>query len=150
MKTNKTITMIAAFAFAFLSASVAQAVDTPASLAGATLVDAAKAKSLMDSGVKMVDPRSANEFAEGHIKGSVNVPYKEKSAKAVDFDAAQDAFDVAKLPSDKNAGVIFYCNGPECWKSYKAGAMAMKAGYKTVYWFRNGFPEWKAKGFSVE
>lgn len=128
----------------------ANAADTPASLSGATLVDAAKAKSLMDCGAAMIDARVANEYAEAHIKGAANVPYKEKSAKSVDFDASQDSFDISKLPADKNAGVIFQCNGAECWKSYKASAMAIKNGYKKVYWFRGGFPEWKAKGYPVE
>jgi rhodanese-related sulfurtransferase len=124
--------------------------DTPDSLKGATLVDAAKAKSLIDSGVKVIDARVANEYAESHIKGAVSVPYKEKSAKAVDFDASQDSIDLSKLPADKNAGILFYCNGAECWKGYKAASAAIKAGYKTVYWFRLGIPEWKAKGYPTE
>lgn len=78
------------------------------------------------------------------------MPYKEKSAKAADFDASQDSFDVSKLPSDKNAPLVIYCNSGECWKSYKASVAALKAGYKKVYWFRGGFPEWKAKGYAVE
>lgn len=128
----------------------AMATDTPASLAGATVVTAEKAKALMDGGTPMIDARVANEYAEAHIKGAKNVPYKEKSAKAADFDASQDSFDLSKLPSDKNAGIIFQCNGPECWKSYKASHAAIKAGYKKVYWFRGGFPEWKAKGYPIE
>jgi len=55
---------------------------------------------------------------------------------------------VAKL-GDKNAELVFGCNGPECWKSFKAGTAAMKAGYKKVYWFRGGFPEWRSAGFDV-
>ena len=124
--------------------------DTPASLNGAVLVDAAKAKSLADSGVLVVDARVANEYAESHIKGAVNVPYKEKSAKSADFDASQDSFNLNKLPANKNTPMVIYCNGPECWKSYKASMAAIKAGYKTVYWFRLGFPEWKAKGYPAE
>ena len=134
----------------FTSISLAATVETPTSLKGTELVDATKAKSLMDSGVKIIDTRVAIEFAEAHIKGAINVPYKEKSAKAIDFDASQDSFDVAKLPADKNAAIIMQCNGPECWKSYKASVVAMKAGYKKIYWFRGGFPEWKAKGYPVE
>ena len=134
----------------FTSISLAATVETPTSLKGTELVDATKAKSLMDSGVKIIDTRVAIEFAEAHIKGAINVPYKEKSAKAIDFDASQDSFDVAKLPADKNAAIIMQCNGPECWKSYKASVAAMKAGYKKIYWFRGGFPEWKAKGYPVE
>ena len=141
----------------FLSAAVAFLLmgntafaDTPDSLKGATLVDAVKAKSLFDAGVKVIDARVANEYAESHIKGAINVPYKEKSAKAVDFDVKQDSTDLSKLPADKNTAILIYCNGAECWKSYKSSVAAIKAGYKTVYWFRLGLPEWKAKGYPTE
>jgi rhodanese-related sulfurtransferase len=133
-----------------LAAGGAHAGDTPPSLAGATVVTAQKAKELMASGAVMIDARVANEYVEAHIKGAKNIPYKEKSAHAVNYDASQDHFDLAKLPADKNAPVIFGCNGPECWKSYKAASAAIKAGYKKVYWLRGGFPEWKAKGYPVE
>jgi len=132
------------------AAGNALAADTPTSLEGATVVDAAKAKSLMDGGAKMLDTRVANEYAEAHIKGAINVPYKEKSPKAADFDASQDSFDLSKVPADKNAALITQCNGPECWKSYKSAKALVKAGYKKIYWFRGGFPEWKAKGHPVE
>lgn len=124
--------------------------DTPDSLKGATLVDAVKAKSLIDAGTKVIDARVANEYAEAHIKGAINVPYKEKSAKSADFDATQDSFDLSKLPADKNTALVFYCNGAECWKGYKAASASIHAGYKTVYWFRLGLPEWKAKGNPTE
>lgn len=124
--------------------------DTPDSLKGTILVDAVKAKSLSDSGVMVIDSRVANEYAESHIKGAINVPYKEKSTKSVDFDVKQDSFDLSKLPANKNTAMIIYCNGAECWKSYKASTAAIKAGYKTVYWFRLGIPEWKAKGYPTE
>lgn len=137
-------------ALAAFAAGNALAADTPASLAGATVVDGAKAKSLMDGGAKMLDTRVANEYAEAHIKGAISIPYKEKSAKAADFDASQDSFDLSKVPADKNAALITQCNGPECWKSYKSASALIKAGYKKVYWFRGGLPEWKAKGYPVE
>lgn len=132
------------------SASAAVAADTPSSLAGVTLVTAEQAKKLVDSGTPIVDARVANEYAESHIKGANNVPYKEKSAKDAKFDPKQDSFDLAKLPADKSAAVIFYCNGAECWKSYKASKSALDAGYKKVQWLRGGYPEWKAKGYPVE
>lgn len=128
----------------------ALAAETPTSLAGATVVDATKAKSLQDGGAKVIDTRVAQEYAESHIKGAVSVPYKEKSAKSVDYDPSQDAFDLGKIPGDKNTALVTYCNGPECWKSYKAAKELLKAGYKNVYWFRSGLPEWKAKGYPVE
>lgn len=133
-----------------LVALPATAAETPATLAGATLVSADQVKSLMDKGAPVIDTRVAAEYAEAHIKGAKSVPYKEKSAKAADFDAAADSFDLAKLPPDKAAPVVFYCNAGECWKSYKASSAAIKAGYKAVNWFRGGLPEWKAKGYPVE
>lgn len=133
-----------------IPAGKAIAAETPDSLAGATLVTADKAKELQAKGAVIVDTRVANEYAEAHIKGAVSVPYKEKSAKAPDFDASQDSFDLSKLPADKNAAIVMYCNAGECWKSYKASVVAIKAGYKKIHWFRGGFPEWKGKGFPTE
>lgn len=126
------------------------AVDNPDKISGATIVTADKAKELIAKGVAVFDVRSANEFAEGHIKGAKLVAYKEKSAKVADFDAAADQFDLTKLPADKNAEMIFYCNGLDCWKSYKATVTAVKAGFKKIYWLRGGLPEWKSKGGAVE
>lgn len=124
--------------------------ETPASEKGIVVVDPFKAKSLMDSGVPMIDCRVANEYVEAHIKGAKNVPYKEKSAKAVNFDASADSFDLSRLPANKMAPIMFYCNGTECWKSYKASVTSVKAGYKKVYWLRTGIPDWISKGLPVE
>ena len=129
---------------------LALANDVPATLAGVSVVTAEQARRMVDAGVPVVDTRVGNEFADAHIKGALNVPYKEKSAKAVDFKAGEDRFDLAKLPANKSAPLIFYCNGPECWKSYKASKVAADAGYARVQWLRGGFPEWKSKGFAVE
>jgi rhodanese-related sulfurtransferase len=136
--------------FIVFGCAIAFAANTPTSLPGATVVDAATAKSLMAGGAVMIDARVANEYAESHIKGALSVPYKEKSEKTVAYDPAVDSFDLSKLPHDKNAPIIFACNGPECWKSYKATRAALKAGHKKVYWLRGGLPEWEAKGYSVE
>jgi rhodanese-related sulfurtransferase len=126
------------------------AADTPTSEKGIVVVDSQKAKSLIDGGVMMVDARVANEYAEAHIKGAMSIPYKEKSAKVREFDSSQDSFDLTKLPASKTAPVIFYCNGAECWKSYKASVLSVRAGYKQVYWLRLGIPDWKSKGLPIE
>lgn len=124
--------------------------ETPATLEGATVVDAPQAKSMVEKGITIIDARVANEYADEHIRGAKNVPYKEKSAKAVSFDPSQDSFALKELPADKSAPIIFYCNAGECWKSYKASKAAIKAGYSKVYWLRGGIPEWKKHGFPVE
>jgi rhodanese-related sulfurtransferase len=122
---------------------------TPRLLPGATVVDAVAVERLMREGAVYVDTRTEAEFKKGHVPQARLVPYVEKSAKDTDYDAKLDAFDLARLPSDKAAALIFACNGPECWKSFKASAAAIKAGYTRVHWFRGGFPEWRAANRQV-
>lgn len=127
-----------------------QAAETPASLPGVKTVSAEEVKKLLDGGVPVIDTRVAAEYAEKSIKGAKSVPYKEKSAKAPDFDASQDQFDLGKLPADKAAPMVLFCNAGECWKSYKAAVVASKAGYTKINWFRGGMPEWTAKGLPTQ
>ena len=129
---------------------MAEAVGAPTSLAGVKNVSAEEVKKLLDAGVPVFDTRVAAEYAEKTIKGAKSVPYKEKSAKAPGFDASQDQFDLAKLPSDMNAPLVMFCNAGECWKSYKASVAAVKAGYSKVHWFRGGMPEWTGKGLPTQ
>jgi ABC-type phosphate/phosphonate transport system substrate-binding protein/rhodanese-related sulfurtransferase len=123
---------------------------SPEVLPGATIVSAAQVKQLMAQGVPLFDVRPHVHYLEAHIPGAVNVPYQMNSPKEVDYDDAVDAFDLSKLPKDKNAPMIFQCNGAECWYSYKAARYMVKRGFKKVYWFRTGLPAWKAAGYPVE
>lgn len=122
---------------------------TPRVLDGVKIVGAEEVQALMGKGAVLYDTRSEEEYRDKHIKGAKWLPYGEKSAKEVGFDAGKDAFDVARA-GGKDAPVIFACNGAECWKSYKSCVAARKAGYTQVYWFRGGFPEWVARGLPVE
>lgn len=123
---------------------------TPRSLPGAEVVDAAAVAQLLARGARYIDTRTEPEFKAGHVPGAKLVPYVEKSPKDADYDASMDQFDVAQLGSDRNAELVFACNGAECWKSYKASHAAIKAGFKRVYWFRGGFPEWRGSGQKVD
>jgi ABC-type phosphate/phosphonate transport system substrate-binding protein/rhodanese-related sulfurtransferase len=123
---------------------------TPRQLPGATVVSADEVAELLRKGAALYDTRTAEEYGAKHIRGAKLLPYVEKSRKEVGFDVKQDQFDLAKAVADKNAPVIFACNGAECWKSYKASEAAIKAGYKQVYWFRGGFPEWSLKGLPTD
>lgn len=123
---------------------------TPRALPGATVVDAKTVAQLLNQGATYVDTRTDAEFKAGHVPGAILVPYHEKSAKDADFDAALDKFETAKLGADRNAPLVFACNGAECWKSFKATQAAMKAGYRKVYWFRGGFPEWRSSGMKYD
>jgi rhodanese-related sulfurtransferase len=140
----------AALLFAFLSTGAALADTTPEVLSGGNLITAEEAVKAIGGGATLIDTRIASEYAEGHMKGALSVPYREKSTKSADFDVSKDQFDLTKLPASKQSSIIFYCNGPECWKSYKAAFLAIKDGYSNVYWYRLGLPDWKSKGLPVE
>lgn len=130
--------------------SGALAAETPKTVDGVKVVTAEEAKQLQDRGAMMIDTRVASENAEKTIKGAKSIVYREKSAKDVKFDRTQDQFDLSKLPADKNAPIVTFCNGPECWKSYKSAITARDAGYKQVYYLRGGLPEWVAKGLPTQ
>jgi rhodanese-related sulfurtransferase/ABC-type phosphate/phosphonate transport system substrate-binding protein len=123
---------------------------TPNALAGAQVIEAKQASDLIAKGVAVVDVRPESDFKEGRVKGALSIPYHEVSAKEVGFDGVDDKFDLAKLSQDKNAAMMLYCDGTSCWKSYKAAVLAISNGYKNIYWFRGGFPEWKAAGYPVD
>ena len=123
---------------------------TPAVLSGIKIVTAEEVQDLMSKGVPLYDVRIEQEYKEKHIKGALPLTYVEKSKKEVGYDPAQDQFKLAEAVKDKNVQLIFACNGGECWKSYKASVWAQKLGYQNVYWFRGGFPEWKAKNLPME
>lgn len=142
--------LVAAMLTAIVVPVAVRAADVPPSLPGTKLVSADDVSKLEGAGAVVVDSRVASEYADGHIKGAISIPYREKSEKSVTFDAGVDEFNVAKLPPDKAAAIVFYCNGPDCWKSFKASTAAIKAGYTNIYWYRDGFPNWKAKGLPIE
>lgn len=150
MKKRTTLKLLSAFALGLGLTTNALAAETPATLKGTTLVTAAQVNTMLGKGAPVIDTRVAAEYAEKTIKGAKSVPYKEKSAKDANFDASQDSFDISKLPADKAAPLVFFCNSGSCWKSYKASVVAIKAGYTKVQWFRGGMPEWVAAGLPTQ
>jgi rhodanese-related sulfurtransferase len=122
---------------------------TPSELSGVQRVDARAAYDLAEKGAKLVDVRTEKEYAARHARGAVNLPYVEKSLKEIDYDAKKDQFTgLASL--NKGDAVVFFCNGAECWKSFKASKAARDAGYTRVYWLRGGMPEWIAQGLPTQ
>ena len=124
--------------------------STPAALASGKVVTADEAKKLLDGkSAAFFDTRSPMNFGKGHVPGAKAIPYGEKSEFAENFDASKDRFDLAQLPADKNTVLVFYSHGPTGWKSYKAAVLAVRAGYKSVHYFRDGLAEWEAKKYPL-
>lgn len=121
---------------------------TPEEVAGLQKVTASEVANLVKAGAQIVDVRTASEFAAKHIPAATLLPYAEHSPRYVGADISLDGFDVSKLQSSKS--LILYCNGPECWKSYKAALRAIASKqFAQVYWFRGGLPEWERNGLAI-
>ena len=126
------------------------AFTVPRQLPGAPVVTAGEVKRMLgEHAATVIDARSRDEYVKGHIPGALSAPYGEVSAQSIGFNASEDSFDFDRGFPNKNATYVFACNGIECWKSYKAATFALRHGYRHVFWFRGGFPAWKAAGFPV-
>ena len=86
----------------------------------------------------IIDARKTSDRAKGFIEGSIGLP-DTKTTKA----------SLSRHIPDKNTPVMFYCNGVKCGRSVTSSKLAVKLGYKKVYWFRGGWEEWANKGLPV-
>jgi len=120
---------------------------------GVKVVDANMALALQKEGAIFVDTRKVPEYALENIGGSISAYYDEKGGeknKIADFDSTNDIYHNSRLPKDKSAKLIFYCNGIKCWKSYKAAVMSARDGYMNVFWLQSGIGQWKKEGLKLE
>jgi rhodanese-related sulfurtransferase/DNA-binding transcriptional ArsR family regulator len=90
---------------------------------------------IKDGLVIVLDVRPADEYAAGHVPGSINVPMKELEKQ------------IKKLDNKKE--IIAYCRGPYCVLSYDTVVMLRNKGFKARR-LKDGMPEWKRAGLPVE
>jgi len=86
--------LVFAASLAFVASPTFAVEETPNAIPGGTLVNEVQAKALFDKGAVFVDARDAAEYAEKHIKGAINVIYKEIHKKVSTLDP-KDSFDMS-------------------------------------------------------
>ncbi|MGB9094705.1 MAG: rhodanese-like domain-containing protein [Gallionella sp.] len=86
----------------------------------------------------VVDSRRKDEFADGHIEGAINIS-----------DTEMTLAKLKKFAPQPDTPLLFYCNGERCRRSSIAARLALKWGYRKVFWFRGGWQEWSAKYLPV-
>lgn len=106
---------------------------------GISVIDSLKAKKLYDKKALFFDAREKRHYTKEHIKG----------AFPVYFDVSKAEYIVLQLPADQKQELVFYCYGETCANSYEAALAVRKLGYKNIYWFVNGFGDWKSAGYPV-
>jgi rhodanese-related sulfurtransferase/DNA-binding transcriptional ArsR family regulator len=85
--------------------------------------------------VTVLDVRPPEEYAQGHIRGAINVPVTELKKKLHQIPPGQE--------------VVAYCRGPYCLLAYEAVQVLRKKGIKARR-LEDGYPEWKSAGLPVE
>ena len=97
------------------------AAGAPAAAEAADAIDGATARSLAAAGAKVVDVRTPQEFASGHVPGAINIPYDQIARRASEIGP----------PSTQ---VLLYCRTGR--RSGIAADALDRAGYKKVFDFR--------------
>ena len=92
-------------------------------------------KIIQDKNVTLVDVRTPKEYAEGHLKGAVNVDFKSRTFP--------DYINVI----DKNKPVAVYCHTAN--RSGKAALIMQSLGFKKIYDLDGGIKAWKAANMPV-
>jgi ArsR family transcriptional regulator len=85
--------------------------------------------------VTVLDVRPADEFAQGHLPGAVNIPLAQIEARLAEF--------------DRDREIVAYCRGAYCVLSFEAVAALRARGF-TARRLEEGLPEWKAAGLPLE
>jgi rhodanese-related sulfurtransferase/DNA-binding transcriptional ArsR family regulator len=85
--------------------------------------------------VTVLDVRPPEEYAQGHIRGAINVPVTELKKRLHQIPAGQE--------------VVAYCRGPYCLLAYEAVQVLRKKGI-TARRLEDGYPEWKSAGLPVD
>lgn len=97
-----------------------------------------KAYQLFKQGVKFIDARMPEEFAEGHIKGAINIP----------FDGDESYRNILNSFS-KEEILVTYCSGTECDLSILLGDELFEKGFKKVYIFFGGWNDWVERNYPI-
>ncbi len=89
---------------------------------------------LAEGSVTVLDVRPADEFADCHIPGAVNMSVAE--------------LDQFLTALDRNSEIVAYCRGPYCVYAHQAVAFLRKNGFNARR-MEGGLPEWREDGRAV-
>lgn len=101
--------------------------------------DPSDVKTDLDKGVQgilVLDARSAEKYAAGHVPGAASLPYRTITEETT-----------ARLPKDKT--LVVYCTSVACNASTKAAVRLTALGFR-VKEMVGGIEAWVGEGYPVE
>lgn len=88
-----------------------------------------------DDAVVLLDVRSHEEYAQGHLPGAINIPLEHLAAR------------IGEL--SKDVDIVAYCRGRYCVLSADA-VTVLRSGGRQARPLAGGVPEWQAAGLAVQ
>ena len=106
--------------------------------AGAVLVTQEEVLRMIDAGTApaILDVRTAEEFAEGHVPGAINISHDELADR------------LAEIEASKQAGLIVYCRSGR--RAGIAEELLLEQGYANVQHLEGDMLAWLAASRPVE
>ena len=86
--------------------------------------------------ITVIDARTQEAYAQGHLPGAINLPWREIDSSAT-----------TAMPKDKV--LVTYCDGIHCNASTKAAMRLAALGFR-VKEMLDGLQGWKREGYPVE
>lgn len=108
--------------------------------AGYKVINSEQLKKMVDAkddGIIVIDSRGPEEYQEVHIPRAINIPEK-------NFDEHKNL-----LPENKDARLVFYCNGVKCGKSKRSAKKATELGYRNILVYAEGMPVWEEMNYPI-
>lgn len=114
--------------------------EMPASLPGIQIISGAEAH-------KMWSAKSA-VFLDNRVK----VQFETEKIPGAQWFFCDELMQNPSLADklDKNKAYVVYCNGVTCWRSPAVAMMLQHLGFKKIYWYREGLPDWKKRGYPTD
>jgi len=112
----------------------------PTPVQAAAAIDRQGVLDAIQQGATIVDARSPDHFADGHIPGAINIPYNDPIGHLASLQQRA-------LPDD---WVIVYCGGEPCDESQRVFDLLTQAGYQNVRIYFGGWQDWLEAKLDVE
>ena len=106
-------------------------------------IDGEAAAWLHSRGALFLDARRSKDFAEGHVAGARSFPIWEAAVMKERVEA------LVSEGRDQTLPVVLYCTGGDCEDSHMLAQTLFGAGFENLRVYREGFPDWKARGGAV-
>ncbi len=127
-------TQVIAVALLFLLAAPAFTQSVPPPEAPSIAPSELSARRASGEAPVVIDVRTPEEYAAGHIPGALNIPFDQVAQRISEVEAPH--------------GVALYCMvGP---RARKGESTLLSAGYTSVLHLEGGLAAWEAAGFPVE